>query len=207
MFRYNSLPKSKDRAGSILQYNFPATKRIYWGPNQRIKEDNVYVEPEGWSFFEVLSPPKVVRFIHDSGQVDSTEGGGGGPFIVSFNCTVIYEQGPAADATNINQCIGPNSGSWAGILFPWSHSDAETLGVTVVTSYDGFVIGYIADPPSLMCDNGGFGAVVDSMDEGELIASGYFINPKSSVTYHWSNGTHTTVIYDGIDCRSSPPES
>lgn len=57
---------------------------IFWGPNQRILEDDKYVEPEGWKFNETLTPPFVVRFIHDSGTVDSdsidgVEPGGGGP--------------------------------------------------------------------------------------------------------------------------------
>ncbi len=66
------LPRRKLNPNTVLAYSFPEDKPTYWGPNQRILEDDVYVEPSGWKFNETLSHPYVVRFIHDAHEEEAT---------------------------------------------------------------------------------------------------------------------------------------
>lgn len=48
---------------------FPKEYPIFWGPNQRILEDDVYVEPSGFVHKRYLTPPRIVRFITDAHEV------------------------------------------------------------------------------------------------------------------------------------------
>jgi hypothetical protein len=66
MNKPNQVPRRLPDKRKVIQYKFPRTAPIFWGPGQKIKEDNVYVEPSDWIDNETLIPPKVVRFIHDA---------------------------------------------------------------------------------------------------------------------------------------------
>jgi hypothetical protein len=63
---YRQLPRKGPAAPKLIQDKFPQAYPMFWGPNQRILEDDVYVEPSGFIPNRLLSPPKVVRFIHDA---------------------------------------------------------------------------------------------------------------------------------------------
>lgn len=62
----NQVPRRLPDKRKVTTYKFPQGFPIFWGPNQRILEDNKYVEPTGWTFNELLQVPHVVRFIHDA---------------------------------------------------------------------------------------------------------------------------------------------
>jgi hypothetical protein len=62
----NRVPRRTPGERRIIKHKFPQEYPIFWGPNQRILEDDVYVEPEGWISNVLLNPPSVVRFIHDA---------------------------------------------------------------------------------------------------------------------------------------------
>lgn len=193
-----TLPKRPGPQEAIA-YNFPDPRRIYWGPNQRIAEDFIYIEPSGWDFYEALEPPKVVRFINDSSIVDSDEEGTG-TVGFSYTCVITYDHNDPG--TGLNQCVF-GSNSWTGVLFPFGIEDAENLGVVAVWSGPEFVVGYIPEPIEL-CSLGGFGPPDSTTDIGGLISGGYFINPASHVTFHWENGYVSSHINSGVDCTGTP---
>lgn len=56
----------------VIQDKFPSLYPIFWGPNQRILEDDVYVEPNGFVDNRSLIVPQIVRFITDAHEEDAT---------------------------------------------------------------------------------------------------------------------------------------
>lgn len=138
------LPKRQLVPQSPLQYYFPEDRPIFWGPNQLILEDAVYVEPSGWKFLEALLVPKVVRFLHDSSSVDSDIGGEAiGACAVSIDC---QPDGSSPGLYNVQYC------------FTCTHFETPELGY--------FCCYQLAGQPS--CDPDGWGAMQDAAGEAGL---------------------------------------
>lgn len=68
----NETPRRLPAAPRIITDGFPEEYPIFWGPNQRILEDDVYVEPSGFVHKRYLTQPRIVRFITDAHEVDAT---------------------------------------------------------------------------------------------------------------------------------------
>lgn len=66
--QYEQVPRRGPDKRKIITDGFPETDPIFWGPNQRILEDDVYVPPDGFVHNRILAPPTIVRFIYDARQ-------------------------------------------------------------------------------------------------------------------------------------------
>lgn len=78
----------------VIQDKFPEQYPIFWGPNQRILEDDKYVEPSGFKSRRLLNPPKVVRFITDAHEEEATS---------QFSCT--YEPGHIYESFSLTTAV------------------------------------------------------------------------------------------------------
>lgn len=70
--QYKQVPRRGPDKRKVITDAFPESDPIFWGPNQRILEDDQYVEPSGFVDNRSLIVPQVVRFITDAHEEDAT---------------------------------------------------------------------------------------------------------------------------------------
>ena len=160
------LPRRELLPTTLLEYGFPESKPIFWGPNQR-NEDEKYKEPVGWKFNETLSVPYVVRFIHDDTTVDSDTAdntdGNPDPGEPGDNPWTLYDQACYVDISTCstssceNEYIhpapncGPGTRTWVEI---WDKTGMElccctsfyTGGLPTIPSGYSYYGGYLVQP-------------------------------------------------------------
>lgn len=89
-------------SGRILKREFPASFRIFWGPNQKTTYPSDYTEPSGWKGNEILSIPKVAR-IMETKMVNRYFAVG----YFNYAHTVWHQQGRPDDIAFGDICVSP----------------------------------------------------------------------------------------------------
>lgn len=196
------IPRRTRTPQTLFKYQFPESRPIFWGPNQLILEDGVYVEPSQWRYKELLVVPRVVRFIHDSSDVDS---GTSGPEYIDSFCVIVNETSAIVGGMVRNEAFesfhafefGPTWASWTFDEYDALIADGALIHVVCTT--DSYIVGYYIHDIALV-NVGDFGTLAEMIDTVEYVARGFYHDPLTTTTYHYAGPIFNSIHVAGIAC-------